>query len=261
MQNPPINHDYPARWQSGRDGAPVLAIIAHGTGGSDSRAYLARGGDLPDGSDRKVSIHVLIQKDGTIYRMVADERTANHAGGQLVGGVYSSVLTVGGATYRGAQVNRRTLGFELENRQDGTDPYPDAQLLAMGWQIARWRSRYGYLPLYRHAQIDPGRRSDPKGLTVDTMELWVRRAQAEAQARTYVVKAPAGARVRRGRTANATMLRVLAHGEPWAGYETLGQRLTLAGFGTSSVWVCNAAGECIWRPLLEAVPLALEPAA
>lgn len=261
MPAPPINHDFPARWQSSRDGAPVLAIIAHGTVGTDSRSYLQRGGSLPDGSDRKVSIHVLIAKDGTIYRMVPDERVANHAGGQLVGGQYSSVLTVGGQTYRGHQINRRTLGFELENLQDGRDPYPDAQLLAMGWQIARWRSRYGFLPLYRHAQIDPGRRRDPVGLTVETMELWVRRAQADAQARAYVVSAPAGARVRRGRTANATILRALNPGEPWAGYETPGQRLTLDGFGTSGTWVCNAAGECVWRPLLEEVSIALEPAA
>lgn len=253
MPVPPINYDYPARWHSGRDGAPILAIVAHGTVGTDSRKYLQRGGALLDGSDRKVSIHVLIQKDGTIYRMVADERTANHAGGVLKNGVYSSVLTVGGQTYRGHQVNRHTLGFELENRQDGTDPYPDAQLLAMGWQIARWRSRFGPLPLYRHAQLDPGRRRDPAGLTVDAMELWVRRAQAEAQARTYVVKASAGARVRRGRTANATVLRVLAPGEAWAGYETPGQRIALDGFGTSGVWVCNAAGECVWRPLLDEV--------
>ncbi len=253
MPAPAINYDYPARWHSPRDGAPVLAIIAHGTGGTDSRRYLARGGDLIDGSDRKVSIHVLIQKDGTIYRMVADERTANHAGGVLVDGRYSSVLTVAGQTYRGAQVNRHTLGFELENRQNGVDPYTDAQLWAMGWQIARWRQRYGVLPLFRHAQLDRGRRSDPQGLTVDAMELWARRAAADAPRRDYRVSAPAGARVRRGRAANATILRTLPQGEAWAGYETPGQRLTLDGFGTSSIWVCDEAGACVWRPLLTEV--------
>ena len=171
MPTPPINYDYPARWQSSRDGAPIVAIIAHGTGGTDSRKYLQRGGDLPDGSDKKVSIHVLIQKDGTIYRQVDDARTANHAGGVLVGGVFSSVLTVAGQTYRGQQVNRHTLGFELENLQNGKDPYTDAQLWSMGWQIARWRARYGQLPLFRHATVDPTRRRDPYNLTVATMEL------------------------------------------------------------------------------------------
>ena len=248
---PPINHDYPARWHSSRDGADIVALIAHGTGGTDSRRYLQRGGDLPDGSDRKVSIHSLVQKDGTIYRMVPDERAANHAGGVLKNGVYSSVLTIGGRTFRGAQVNRRTLGIELENLQTGLDPYPDAQLLAMGWQINAWRGRYGPLPVTRHATIDPGRRSDPVGLTVATIELWATRAAAAAQPRRYRVKAGAGANVRAGRSTSTKVLMVLGPGDPWAGYVTPGERVSVAGFGASNEWICDALGRCVWRGLLE----------
>lgn len=255
MPAPTINLDYsPANWQSPRDGAVPLAIVMHGTGGTDSRRYLQRGGALPDGSDRKVSIHILIDKAGTIYRMVDDECVANHAGGVLLAnGMLSSRLTIGGMTYRGAQVNRRTLGIELENLQTGADPYPDAQLLAMGWQINAWRGRYGALPVTRHATIDPGRRSDPVGLTVATIELWATRAAAAAQPRRYRVKAGAGANVRAGRSTSTKVLMVLGPGDPWAGYVTPGERVVVAGFGASNEWICDALGRCVWRGLLEEV--------
>lgn len=255
MPAPTINRDfYPATWQSPRDGAVPLAIVVHGTGGTDSRRYLQRGGALPDGSDRKVSIHILIDKAGTIYRMVDDERVANHAGGVLLAnGMLSSRLTIGGATYRGAQVNRRTLGIELENLQTGLDPYPDAQLLAMGWQIGVWRQIHGPLPVTRHATIDPGRRSDPVGLTVATIELWVTRAAAAAQPKHFRVKAKSGANVRQGRSMGTRVLTVLGPGAPWVGYVTPGERVSVAGFGASNEWICDALGRCVWRGLLDEV--------
>jgi len=250
---PPINHDYPARWQSSRDGAPIVAIIAHGTVGHDSRRYLQRGGDLPDGSDRRVSIHVLIQKDGTIYRMVDDARTANHAGGVLVGGVFSSVLNLNGQTYRGQQVNRHTLGFELENLQNSRDPYTDAQLWAMGWQIARWRSRHGQLPIVRHATVDPKRKYDPYNLTVATMELWAARAAAGAVKKRYRVTSPVGANIRSGRSTAAKIVGLLKMGDRWEGYPTPGGSVTIAGYGTSRTWIVDEAGRGVWAPLLEEI--------
>jgi len=253
MFAPTINLDYyPANWHSPRDGATPQAIVAHGTAGTDSRRYLQRGGERPDGSDRKVSIHALIQKDGTIYRMVDDERVANHAGGVVLSnGMLSSRLTIGDRTYRGAQVNRYTLGFELENLQNGLDPYPDVQLLAMGWQINAWRQRYGPLPVTRHATIDPGRRSDPAGLTVAAIELWAKRAAAEVTSKSYRVKAKSGANVRAGRSTSAKVLTVLGPGDVWAGYVTPGARISVPGFGTSNEWICDATGRCVWRGLLD----------
>jgi N-acetyl-anhydromuramyl-L-alanine amidase AmpD len=91
-------------WSIDRASAPVVAIIAHNTVGTDSRAYLSRGGDKPDGSDRMVSIHSLIRKDGILYRYVPDERGANHAGyGKMPAG------------FPRLNPNRTTIGFELEN--------------------------------------------------------------------------------------------------------------------------------------------------
>ncbi len=162
---PTINTDYaPANWFTDRAGHPIVAIVAHNTVGKDSRAYLKRGGELPDGSDLKVSIHVLIQKDGTIYRYLSDSAGANHAGfGKMPPG------------YPQVNPNLVTLGFELENASNGAgvhDPYPVAQLTAMGWQIRAWRRIHGPLPIFRHADLDPTRRKDTVDLSIADIERW-----------------------------------------------------------------------------------------
>jgi len=158
----------PYNWSTDRGGHAIVAIIAHNTVGKDSRGYLSRGGSLPGGSDRKVSIHILIDKAGVVYRYVPDERGANHAGF--------------GTMPRGfPQVNPNvcTLSFELENASDGIsvhDPYTDAQLQAMGFIIRSWREKYGNLPIFRHADIDPARRKDTVGLTVAQIESYAQAA-------------------------------------------------------------------------------------
>lgn len=169
---PAINTDYyPANWYGERGGHPIVAIIAHATVGTDSRKYLQRGGRNPDGSDRKVSIHVLIDKQGVIYRMVDDRYAANHAG--------YGVLKLNGKQYsqNGINLNLVTLGFELENLDNAKDPYPDVQLLSMGWQISLWRRLYGPLPIYRHTEVDPPpRKFDTRALTTAQINKWAERA-------------------------------------------------------------------------------------
>ena len=161
MSTPPIT-TLPYNWSTSRAGHGIVAIIAHNTVGTDSRGYLSRGGELPDGSDRKVSIHVLIRRDSHIYRYVPDEIGANHAGFGTMPKPWSTT-----------NPNLITLGFELENRSNGmgvVEPYTDVQLQAMGWQIRAWRARWGNLPILRHADIDPDRRKDTAGLSVAEIE-------------------------------------------------------------------------------------------
>lgn len=152
----------PADHWTDRAGQKPVAIVVHGTGGRDSRATLQHG----DG--RGVSVHALITKMGLIYEMVPDARGANHAGAS------SSMFTVNGKTYRGGQVNKATLGVELENLQDGRDPYTDQQLSALGWWIAQKRAAHGPLPVLRHADLDPTRRRDPYLLSTQEIEQWTR---------------------------------------------------------------------------------------
>jgi hypothetical protein len=156
---PPVEQ-LPADFWTDRAGQKIVAVIAHGTGGTDSRATLQHG----DG--RGVSIHRLITKAGKIYVMVDDKRGANHAGAP------TSNFTLDGRIFVGGQVNRATLSFELENLQDGREAYPSFQLAAMGWQIADWRRQYGPLPILRHADLDPTRKRDPYKLSVQEMERW-----------------------------------------------------------------------------------------
>lgn len=165
MSFPPKITDLPADYSVDRGGLTPVAIVAHGTGGTDSRSTLQHG----DG--RGVSIHRLIPKSGDIYRMVPDERGANHAGAP------TAVLRLPGHVYYAGMINHATLGFELENLQNG-EPYPETQLLAMGWQINDWRRRWGHLPIVRHETIDPTRRRDPVGLSVAEIERWATIAEA-----------------------------------------------------------------------------------
>jgi hypothetical protein len=170
---PKVITDLRANWHTSRHGLTPVVIVGHGTVGRDSRDYLRRGGDLPDGSDRKVSIHALFMKNGDVYEMVPDERVANHAGFarlELNGKVYHS---------DGVNVNAVSLGYELENLQNGKDPYPEAQLLSMGWWIVTKRAKFGHLPIVRHTEIDPPpRRYDTVGLSVAQIESWVAKAAA-----------------------------------------------------------------------------------
>jgi N-acetyl-anhydromuramyl-L-alanine amidase AmpD len=127
----------------------VQCIIVHATAGTDSRDWLTKTSKPP------VSIHVLIAKDGTIYRSTPVNRVAWHAGyGYL--GKYQPKSVYG-------SVNDISLGLELENRNDGKDPYPDVQIDAAGYVIAGWWRDAGCVPLIPHGLID-ARKSDPAGL-------------------------------------------------------------------------------------------------
>lgn len=182
MSFPPTIISEPANWYSSREGQPIKCIIAHDTerpsDASNSIAYLKRGGERPDGSDRKVSIHGLIEPSGDIYEMVPDELAANHAG-------YGS-LWLNGVRYSRTSkhnVNTISLGFELEyTKLPNNKPYPEAQLLAMGWWVHTKRAKHGSIPVYSHAFIDPTRRSDPRNLTIDQIEQWVTRASSLLEA-------------------------------------------------------------------------------
>lgn len=165
-----------ANWSTSRENQLIQCIIAHDTERSsdseNSIKYLQRGGSLSDGSDRKVSIHTLIEPNGDHYEMVHDSLAANHAG--------YGTLTLNGKTYsKDARynVNQISLGFELEyTKAPYNKPYPEPQLLSMGWWIRQKRLLYGNIPVLRHADVDPKRRSDTRNISVEEIEHWVTKA-------------------------------------------------------------------------------------
>lgn len=119
-------------------------IVLHDTEGTDSRNWLSTASVPP------VSIHRLIARDGTIYKIVPDEDTAYGCGYSYLGGknYYQSL-------------NERSLQIELENLgTKGPQDYPMPQLQSTALQIVEWYAKFGTLPILYHYMIDSNKR-DP----------------------------------------------------------------------------------------------------
>ncbi len=121
-------------------------IVLHHTGGSgnveNEVQYLA---DNKPG----VSVHVVIAKDGTRYRMVNDEHVAYHCG-------YSKVGSLG-------RPNEVSLGIELINtgNKKELDPWPNEQIVSCVEQVYEWTQKYEIEMITSHAGIDTMGKYDP----------------------------------------------------------------------------------------------------
>lgn len=122
--------------------APSL-IVLHGTAGKSDA------GDVSwcQSPQAKVSYHYIVGRDGSVYRLVPDDRRAWHAGKSEWGGR--------------ANCNDYSIGIGFSN--DGREPFTARQYVA-GAQVvadvcARWR-----IPWHRivaHYHVSPGRKTDP----------------------------------------------------------------------------------------------------
>lgn len=138
--------------------AAIDMLILHYTGMANARAALDR---LSDPA-AKVSAHYLIDEDGTIYRLVADDRRAWHAGVSSWAGE--------------SDINSRSIGIELVNpgHEFGYRRFPEAQMAALenlGQALLR-RHRIPRARVLGHSDIAPSRKRDP-GELFD----WARLAQ------------------------------------------------------------------------------------
>jgi len=123
-------------------------IVLHATVGS-ARSALAW---LTNPAAR-VSSHYLIDKTGRIYQLVTDEDAAWHAGR---------------AEWKGeTAINEISIGIELENANDGRDPYPTAQIGALLSLVQEKVERYQIAPdmVTRHLDValPRHRKTDPAG--------------------------------------------------------------------------------------------------
>lgn len=142
---------YPALAHAFEGQAPgrrIDMIVMHATAGT-------RQGDLYtlSGRDRRhlVSTHYYVTKLGEIFQLVQDKDVAWHAGISYWQGE--------------SNLNRVSLGVEMENRNNGDDKYPQSQLDAVLW-LVRTKVRQYNIPrsrLVRHADVAPGRKTDPRG--------------------------------------------------------------------------------------------------
>ena len=144
---PPITDTFPPNYGPRPDGTAVDMLVLHYTGMRDAAAALDR---LTD-PDAEVSAHYLIEEDGTIHRLVAEDRRAWHAGV---------------ASWRGhTDINDRSIGIELVNpgHEFGYRPFPEPQmaaLIALSTDILA-RHPIPARNVVGHSDVAPTRKQDP----------------------------------------------------------------------------------------------------
>ena len=129
-----------------RSGATIDCIVIHDTESDTAAAALS----WFESPDSQVSAHYVIDRDGTIYRCVADELRAWHAGSSEFAGR--------------TNVNDFSLGIELVGFATG--PYTDAQIDVLVELCVDRCLTYPAITVARivgHSDIatPPGRKTDP----------------------------------------------------------------------------------------------------
>ena len=130
-----------------RPGAPVDILVLHYTGMPTAEGALKR---LCD-AEAKVSAHYTIGEDGTVYRHVAEEKRAWHAGASYWAGE--------------RDINARSIGIEIVNpgHEFGYRDFPEAQIAAL-IELAQGIVTRHPIPPQRvlgHSDVAPKRKIDP----------------------------------------------------------------------------------------------------
>ena len=137
LTHPSPNHNV-------RGSKSVKLIVLHADASPNEKGCLS----WIQSSESKVSYHVLIGRDGTVYTCVPYDRRAWHAGK---------------SEWHGEKdVNGISIGVSFSNRNDGKEPLTEQQKAAAKKVITEIRTKYGALPVTTHAQIAPGRKNDPE---------------------------------------------------------------------------------------------------
>src|ERR671920_2260119 len=106
---------------------PISMIVLHYTGMPDAEGAL----DRLTSPDAGVSAHYLVDEDGTVYSLVAEEKRAWHAGK---------------SRWRGMKdVNSASIGIEIVNpgHEFGYRPFPDEQIASVIPLVASIKERHG----------------------------------------------------------------------------------------------------------------------
>jgi N-acetylmuramoyl-L-alanine amidase len=126
---------------------PITMIVLHYTGMTSAEAAIAR---LADPA-AKVSAHYVVDEDGSVTRMVPEEKRAWHAGK---------------AHWRGiTDVNSAAIGIEIVNpgHEHGYRPFPDAQVDAVVRLVHEVKDRHEITRgnVVGHSDVAPARKRDP----------------------------------------------------------------------------------------------------
>jgi N-acetylmuramoyl-L-alanine amidase len=126
---------------------PPDMVVLHYTGMQTGQGALDR---LRD-SEAKVSAHYLVEEDGRVFSLVAEERRAWHAGV---------------AFWKGARdINARSIGVEIVNpgHAFGYRPFPGVQIDAVIALLDAIRTRWDIDDdrILGHSDVAPDRKTDP----------------------------------------------------------------------------------------------------
>jgi N-acetylmuramoyl-L-alanine amidase len=127
--------------------APPDMVVLHYTGMQSGAAALER---LRDPA-AKVSAHYLIEEDGRVFSLVAEERRAWHAGVSF---------------WRGERdINAVSIGVELVNpgHEFGYRAFPEPQIAALIALLGEIRGRWSVTDarILGHSDVAPARKEDP----------------------------------------------------------------------------------------------------
>lgn len=126
---------------------PITMIVLHYTGMQTGEAAIAR---LRDPA-AKVSSHYVVAEDGTVLRLVDEEKRAWHAGRSHWRGV--------------KDINSASIGIEIVNpgHEWGYRPFPDEQVAAVIRLVHEIKDRYEITRgnIVGHSDIAPARKQDP----------------------------------------------------------------------------------------------------
>lgn len=128
-------------------GAPISILVLHYTGMKDAESAIAR---LRD-PEAKVSAHYLVAEDGTILRLVDENKRAWHAGRSY---------------WRGnTDINSSSIGIEIVNpgHEFGYPPFPEVQIASVIPLVADIMQRHNITRgnVVGHSDIAPARKQDP----------------------------------------------------------------------------------------------------
>ena len=122
-------------------------LVLHYTGMESAQAAVARLSDPPS----KVSAHYVVDEDGSILRLVAEERRAWHAGR--------------GAWQGETDCNAASIGIEIVNpgHEFGYRDFPEPQIDAVISLISDIRTSWTipYARIIGHSDLAPERKQDP----------------------------------------------------------------------------------------------------
>jgi N-acetylmuramoyl-L-alanine amidase len=127
---------------------PVIDILVlHYTGMESARAAI----DHLCSPTSKVSSHYVVDEQGDVLRLVAEDKRAWHAGVSSWAGI--------------TDLNGCSIGIEIVNggHDGGCPPYPDIQMQAVEALCQEIMARHPIAPrsVVAHSDIAPGRKADP----------------------------------------------------------------------------------------------------